>query len=86
MLSSDLKRAQETSQIISDKLNLNPIFNSGFREVFLGDGQGKLINEVDSYFGKLLGRSGMIIIPSMTHFDFQMESQNKRRISEYIFP
>ncbi|KON76199.1 histidine phosphatase family protein [Leptospira kirschneri] len=52
LLSSDLKRAQETSQIISDKLNLNPIFNSGFREVFLGDGQGKLINEVDSYFGK----------------------------------
>ncbi|AJR16332.1 histidine phosphatase superfamily (branch 1) [Leptospira interrogans str. 2003000735] len=52
LLSSDLKRAQETSQIISDELNLNPIFNPGFREVFLGDGQGKLINEVDFYFGK----------------------------------
>lgn len=52
LLSSDLKRAQETSQIISDELNLNPIFNPGFREVFLGDGQGKLISEVDFYFGK----------------------------------
>ncbi|EMO89629.1 histidine phosphatase superfamily (branch 1) [Leptospira noguchii str. 1993005606] len=52
LFGSDLKRAQETSQIISDELNLNPILNSGFREVFLGEAQGKLINEVDFYFGK----------------------------------
>ncbi len=82
LLSSDLKRAQETSQIISDELNLNPIFNPGFREVFLGDGQGKLINEVDFYFGK----NGIIMTPSMTHFDFQMGNQNKKQILGYIFP
>ncbi len=52
LLSSDLKRAKRTSEIVSKILGLNPIFDSNFREVFLGEGQGKLISEVDFYFGK----------------------------------
>ncbi|MDI7186887.1 histidine phosphatase family protein [Leptospira santarosai] len=52
LLSSDLKRAKKTSAIVSEILGLDPIFDSDFREVFLGEGQGKLISEVDFYFGK----------------------------------
>ncbi|EMY78593.1 histidine phosphatase superfamily (branch 1) [Leptospira weilii serovar Ranarum str. ICFT] len=52
LLSSDLRRAKRTSEIVSATLGLDPIFDFGFREVFLGEGQGKLISEVDLYFGK----------------------------------
>ncbi|EMF84402.1 histidine phosphatase superfamily (branch 1) [Leptospira weilii serovar Topaz str. LT2116] len=52
LLSSDLKRAKRTSEIVSKILGLNPIFDSDFREVFLGVGQGKLISEVDFHFGE----------------------------------
>ncbi|WP_036041402.1 histidine phosphatase family protein [Leptospira alstonii] len=52
LLSSDLKRAKRTSEIVSATLGLNPIFDFGFREAFLGEGQGKLISEVDFYFGQ----------------------------------
>lgn len=52
LLSSDLQRARETSEIVAKALGIETYFDSGFREVDLGEGQGKLISEVDSIFGE----------------------------------
>ncbi|TGM03648.1 histidine phosphatase family protein [Leptospira barantonii] len=52
LLSSDLRRAKETSEIVADALGVPILFDSGLREVDLGEGQGKLISEVDSLFGE----------------------------------
>ncbi|EQA55759.1 histidine phosphatase family protein [Leptospira kmetyi] len=52
LLSSDLQRAKETSRVVAEALNLPILFDPGFREIDLGEGQGKLISEVDSRFGE----------------------------------
>ncbi|RHX91447.1 histidine phosphatase family protein [Leptospira yasudae] len=52
LISSDLLRAKQTAAIVSSELGLETTFDARLREVYLGQGQGKLIEEVDTYFGE----------------------------------
>jgi len=46
LYASDLKRAHQTAEIIGKKLNIKPIFVEDFREIRLGDWEGRSIDEI----------------------------------------
>ena len=46
IISSDLVRAKETSQIINEKLHLPVRFDSRLREINFGNLQGRLIQDI----------------------------------------
>lgn len=46
LYSSDLRRAQETTEIIAEKLNIEPIFDSRLRERNVGQWQGLTLGEI----------------------------------------
>ncbi|MGJ4788289.1 histidine phosphatase family protein [Leptospira koniambonensis] len=52
IFSSDLKRAKETSEKISDKLGIEIVYDPGLREIHLGEAQGILESELSSIFGE----------------------------------
>ncbi|PJZ79095.1 histidine phosphatase family protein [Leptospira neocaledonica] len=52
ILSSDLKRAKETSEQISRSLGVETIYHPGLREIHLGEAQGILESELSSIFGE----------------------------------
>ncbi|GBF37267.1 histidine phosphatase family protein [Leptospira johnsonii] len=52
ILSSDLKRAKETSEQISHKLGTEIIYHPGLREIQLGEAQGILESELSNTFGE----------------------------------
>jgi len=54
VLSSDLKRAFETAQIIANQLEIKVFQDSGLREAHLGRAQGLTPSEIEAEFGKSL--------------------------------
>jgi broad specificity phosphatase PhoE len=54
ILSSDLKRALETAQIIASQLDIKIFQDSGLREANLGKAQGLTYAEIEKQFGKNL--------------------------------
>jgi len=56
ILSSDLKRASQTSQIISEILGLKPILRPAFRERFYGEYEGYRLSDVEEQ-RRLLGHT-----------------------------
>lgn len=49
LYSSDLRRAKETTQIISDKLSIEPIYDSRLRERDIGQWQGLTLGEIHEW-------------------------------------
>ena len=52
IFSSDLKRAKETSEQISNQLGIEIIYHPGLREIHLGDAQGILELDLSDKFGE----------------------------------
>ncbi|PKA14966.1 histidine phosphatase family protein [Leptospira haakeii] len=52
IFSSDLKRAKETSEQISQQLGIEIIYHSGLKEIHLGEAQGILESEISDIFGE----------------------------------
>jgi broad specificity phosphatase PhoE len=56
IFSSDMTRTKQTSQIISRKINVKPIFDIRLREIDYGDYRGKLIKDYRTDFPSLKQR------------------------------
>lgn len=56
IFSSDITRAKQTSEIISRKINVKPIFDIRLREIDYGDYKGKLIKDYKKDFSSLKQR------------------------------
>ncbi|PJZ26411.1 phosphoglycerate mutase [Leptospira hartskeerlii] len=52
IFSSDLKRAKETSELISRELRTGIVYHPGLREIHLGEAQGILESDLSSKFGE----------------------------------
>jgi broad specificity phosphatase PhoE len=87
IVSSDLKRAMATAEIVNQNLKLQLEFTDALRETDLGEAEGRFRTEVDQIFGVEAMANWISIHPDTIDFGFpngESKKQVIQRVLEYL--